>query len=149
MGDFNVVRRFDERFNSLFCSRSARDFNLFIHQVGLTDLKMGGHRFTCFCNRDSKLSKLDRFLVCLSLIDLIPSISVTTLPRKHSDHYPILLSSTGCDFGPQPFKLFNPWMLREGFELVFIKAWNNFKGFGNPYQYLAVKLKHVKEELER
>lgn len=41
MGYFNVVRRSNERFNSSFCLKFARDFNHFIHEVGLTDLKMG------------------------------------------------------------------------------------------------------------
>lgn len=41
LGDFNVVRRSDERFNSIFCARSARDFNHFIHENGLIYMRMG------------------------------------------------------------------------------------------------------------
>ncbi|KAL7608841.1 uncharacterized protein LOC111895805 [Lactuca sativa] len=59
IGDFNVVRRSEERINSIFCMRSANDFNHFICLSKLNDLKMGGQRFTYFQTRGAKLSKLD------------------------------------------------------------------------------------------
>lgn len=40
-GDFNVVRKHDERFNSKFCPRVAADFNSFISDAGLIVLNMG------------------------------------------------------------------------------------------------------------
>lgn len=144
MRDFNVVRRPDEWFNSVFCARSASDFNNFIHENGLIDIKMGGHRFTYFHNGDLKLSKLDRFLVCPKFIDLAPSATVIALPREISDHCPILLSTSWCDFGPPPFKMFNSWLSRDGFEKVFISAWNNFIGYGTQDLYMNAKLKCIK-----
>lgn len=139
MGDFNAVRRKDERFNSIFCEKTASDFNNFIHEMGLIDMKMGGHRFTCFRNQDLKLSKLDRFLLCPTFLNIFPHISVTALPRELSDHCPILLSTSRKDFGPAPFRFFNSWMARDGFEKAFISSWNNFVGYGTPDMYLAVK----------
>lgn len=41
-GDFNAVRRSDERFNSAFCKYTAADFNQFIANAGLKELKMDG-----------------------------------------------------------------------------------------------------------
>lgn len=116
MGDFNAVRRKEERFNSLFCAKTARDFNNFIHGAGLIDMKIGRHRFTCFRKSDLKLSKLDRFLVFPSFLNLAPHAFVTALPREISDHCPILLSTSRKDFGPSPFRFFNSWMLRDRFE---------------------------------
>lgn len=52
IGDFNAVRRSEERFNSGFCSREARDFNRFKHEAGLVDINIEGHWFTCFHNKD-------------------------------------------------------------------------------------------------
>lgn len=104
LGDFNAVRRDEERFNSNLCARSAMVFNRFIHDGGLHDLKMGGHRFTYFCHDDLKLSKLDRFLVCSDFLSIFPNVVVTALPRETSDHCPILLSTTSLDFGPTPFR---------------------------------------------
>lgn len=99
-------------------------------------------------NKDLKLAKLDRFLVCPSFIDLNPTLLVTTLPKEISDHCPILLSTTWCDFGPPPFKMFNSWLSRDRFEHIFISVWNNFIGFGTPDQYLNAKLKCVTEALK-
>ena len=41
-GDFNAVPRRDERFNSAFCKYTAADFNQFIANAGLKELKMDG-----------------------------------------------------------------------------------------------------------
>ncbi|XP_023762863.1 uncharacterized protein LOC111911301 [Lactuca sativa] len=148
MGDFNAVRRPEERFNSVFCRRTARDFNEFIRDSGLMEPKMGGFRFTCFRDADAKLSKLDRFLHSPCFLDIAFNVTVTTLPRELSDHCPILLSNSRRNFGRPPFKLFSSWMLRDGFEKAFITSWNNFVGFGTPNQYLAAKLKHVKKGIK-
>lgn len=149
MGDFNVVRRPDERFNSIFCPRTAKDFNNFILDSGLIDLKMGGFRYTCCRSEGIKLSKLDRFLISPDFLGIAPKTFVTALPRELSDHSPILLSTNSPDFGPPPFKLFNSWLLRDGFKKAFITRWNNFTGYGTPDQYLAAKLRHVKDALRK
>lgn len=41
LGDFNVVRSPEERKNSYFCMRAARDFNDFIHESDLYEYTMG------------------------------------------------------------------------------------------------------------
>lgn len=66
LGNFNAVRRPDERMYSQFCSITTAGFNNFIAEAGLIDLKMGGYKFTYSCTRELKLSKLDRFLCCLN-----------------------------------------------------------------------------------
>lgn len=106
-GDFNVVRRQEERINSMFCQSSANYFNKFIELAGFHEPKMGGFRFTYFQKAGAKLSKLDRFLVCSEFSNLFPHVSATALPRDKSDHCPILLSQSRANFGPLPFKLFN------------------------------------------
>lgn len=132
-----MSQRPDERFNSIFFTRTARDFNHFILETGLTYLKIGDHHFTCFRNENLKLNKLDRFHVCPCLLDIIPSVSVTTLPRELSDHCPVLLSSSEWYFGPSPFRLFNSWMIRDGFKKAFIIAWNNFCRLWYPWLLLG------------
>ena len=63
-GDLNIVRSREERRNCRFCASSAYWFNRFIDMTELHDLRMGGHRYTFYCQTEAKLSKLDRFLVC-------------------------------------------------------------------------------------
>ncbi|XP_021974840.1 uncharacterized protein LOC110869947 [Helianthus annuus] len=45
-GDFNVVRGAEERKNSRFKARCARDFNQFIHDADLCDFELKGSKFT-------------------------------------------------------------------------------------------------------
>lgn len=48
---------------------------------------------------------------------------------------------------PRPFKLYNSWMLKDGFEEVIRKACYEFVGFETPDAYLPNKLKHVKKAI--
>ncbi|XP_023771170.1 uncharacterized protein LOC111919827 [Lactuca sativa] len=147
-GDFNAVRDPGARSNSQFCPYSASDFNRFIHEANLKDYNMGGERFTYMSRVDAKLSKLDRFLTCPNYLQLFPFSYVTAHPRDLSDHSPITLLSGESDFGPIPFKFFNLWLLKEGFDKVVSDAWNCFRGFGTPDAYLAAKLRFLKDKIK-
>ncbi|KAL4589627.1 hypothetical protein LXL04_002535 [Taraxacum kok-saghyz] len=147
-GDFNAVRRPEERLNSVFCPRTAADFNRFILNSGLVDLNLGGRKFTYFCEDGCKHSKLDRILVCASFLANYPNSSLLALPREHSDHSPILLRTSFMDFGAIPFRFFNSWLERDDFEVLVKDAWTSFEGMGAPDRLLADKLKHVKEKIK-
>ncbi|XP_022008292.1 uncharacterized protein LOC110907651 [Helianthus annuus] len=114
MGDFNEVRDESERFNSEFIATNAEVFNQFILAAGLTEFNMGGGKFTYISDRGDKLSKLDRFLVCLGFMERWPKASVLALNRDASDHRPILMSTVPSDFGHTPFRCFNSWMEMPG-----------------------------------
>lgn len=64
---FNIVRKQDEKINSLFCPSTAFAFNNLIHDSRLFDMKMGDRRFTYLCDEGFKLSKLDRMAVSPTL----------------------------------------------------------------------------------
>ncbi|KAL4560863.1 hypothetical protein LXL04_033019 [Taraxacum kok-saghyz] len=147
-GDFNAVRRPDERFNSTFCLNIAVAFNIFITDAGLLDMNMGGRKFTYFCDDECKLSKLDRFLVCPNFMNAFPNASVMALPREYSDHCPILLKTCRIDFGPTPFRFFNSWLYREDCDTIVKTVWEGFQGGGAPDKYLKDKLRSVKEALK-
>ncbi|XP_052625598.1 uncharacterized protein LOC128132721 [Lactuca sativa] len=148
MGDFNVVRRPEERISSIFCTRSANDFNHFIRSAELADLKMGGQRFTYFKTQGAKLSKLDRFLVCSSFLSISPLASCFAMERDLSDHSPIILRARCDDFGPPPFKLFNSWMTQDGFNENVRNACSEFVGYGYPDMMFMNKLKHLKKVIK-
>ncbi|GJW80269.1 putative RNA-directed DNA polymerase, eukaryota, reverse transcriptase zinc-binding domain protein [Tanacetum coccineum] len=73
----------------------------------------------------AKLSKLDRFLISEDVIDLLPDIRITALDRIWSDDNPILLHVDKIDFGPSPFKLYNSWLLRDGFNDLIKSEWDS------------------------
>nr|GFC57260.1 RNA-directed DNA polymerase, eukaryota [Tanacetum cinerariifolium] len=63
MGDFNEVRRKEDRWGTAFNVFGTRFFNQFISSVGLVEIQLEGYNFTWAHPSASKMSKLDRFLV--------------------------------------------------------------------------------------
>lgn len=96
-----------------------------------------------------KFSKLDRFLVSNSLVDLWSSVVALALERKLSDHCPIVLKDSVKDFGPRPFRVFDVWMEDVEFDVIVKNAWNKMVYSCNPDSILRDKLKNVKEDLRR
>lgn len=84
-GDFDLVRRPKERFNSKFFSYTTSTFNNFIHNTGILEFNMHVRRYTYMCDNGVKLSKLDRILVCPNFISTQPSSMVIALPRECSN----------------------------------------------------------------
>ncbi|GJX20393.1 RNA-directed DNA polymerase, eukaryota, reverse transcriptase zinc-binding domain protein [Tanacetum coccineum] len=100
-GDMNAVKNEQERVGSIFNNIEDDHFNSFIDATDLVDLP-----------------------VRENVIDLIPDIRITALDRIWSDHNPILLHVDKIDFGPSPFKLYNSWLLRDGFDDLIKSEWD-------------------------
>ncbi|GJY64199.1 putative RNA-directed DNA polymerase, eukaryota, reverse transcriptase zinc-binding domain protein [Tanacetum coccineum] len=146
----NEVRIVQERRGFTFSRNEADVFNTFISNTGLIDLPMGGHMFTWTNKAGSKLSKLDRFLIFEEVISLLPDIKITSLDLLWSDHTPILLHCSKCDFGPILFKFYHSWFNREGIHDVIISEFNNLASpsdgskllFHEKLKALKPKIKH-------
>ncbi|XP_021991093.1 uncharacterized protein LOC110887835 [Helianthus annuus] len=115
-GDFNAVRWHEECKNSSFKNTCARNFNEFIHAAGLVVYDLKGRRFTCIRDNGRKLSKIDRFLVCPNFFHKWPEACLRGLSFKHSDHCPLVLTIVNKNFGAKPFRVFNSWMRKVGFQ---------------------------------
>ena len=62
-GDFNIVRRVTEKFNSLTITRSMREFNSLIRELELVDPSLNNAKFTWSNFREHPICyRLDRFL---------------------------------------------------------------------------------------
>ncbi|GJU13395.1 RNA-directed DNA polymerase, eukaryota [Tanacetum coccineum] len=125
LGDFNEVLYEHERHGSLFNSHGANSFNNFITMTGLIDLPLEGYSFTWAYKSDSKMSKLDRFLISKGLLALFPTISALCLDKPLSDHWPILLRELYVDYGPTPFWVFHSWSSKKGFDKMVEYSWKN------------------------
>ncbi|GJR69948.1 RNA-directed DNA polymerase, eukaryota [Tanacetum coccineum] len=145
MGDFNEVRNKEDRFGSVFNAHEASIFNSFIQNSGLVEVELGGCSFTWCHKSASKMSKLDRFLVSDSLLNICPNFNAITLERFLSDHRPILLREIYFDYGPIPFKTFHYWFEMEGFHKLVEDSWKNYSGVeSNAFLYLMGKMKYLK-----
>ncbi|KAJ0445701.1 putative RNA-directed DNA polymerase [Helianthus annuus] len=148
MGDFNEVRYASERMNSEFIEANADAFNQFILSAGLVEFNMGGGSFTYISENGKKLSKLDRFLVCLGFREQWPNATVLALDRVASDHRPIVLSTVQSDFGHIPFRFFNSWFEYSGF-LEFVLQQCRLFSFSGPADLaFAIKLRWLKNKIK-
>ncbi|XP_022030385.1 uncharacterized protein LOC110931294 [Helianthus annuus] len=149
MGDFNEVRNDSKRMNSEFNEANADAFNHFILAAGLEEYNMGGGRFTYISdNGKKKLSKLDRFLVCLGLKENWPSATVLALDRDMSDHRPIILSTVQSDYGHIPFRFFNSWFKYPGFLNFVLERCKEFTFSGPADSAIAIKLRWIKNNIK-
>lgn len=147
-GDFNEVRRLDERFNSNFNERSARVFNDFITRNNLTEIALGGRKFTRVSDDGIKFSKLDRFLVDEGFKGLWNNLSAIVMDRGESDHCPILLRNKVVNYGPKPFRFFDVWLKEADFIDIVKRAWTKDINSTTPDRIFRDRLKSVKEDLK-
>ncbi|GJS26592.1 putative RNA-directed DNA polymerase, eukaryota, reverse transcriptase zinc-binding domain protein [Tanacetum coccineum] len=149
-GDLNVVRNEQERFGSIFSSHEANHFNAFIDSSCLIDLPIGGCYYTWMNKAGTKLSKLDRFLISDDILEAIPDIRITALDRLWSDHTPILFHVEKSNFGPSPFKLYNSWLLRNGFDDLIRSAWSSMENQSNDRSLMShEKLRSIKGSIKQ
>ncbi|GJT34461.1 putative RNA-directed DNA polymerase, eukaryota, reverse transcriptase zinc-binding domain protein [Tanacetum coccineum] len=121
----NAVRNEQERVGFIFNNIEADYFNFFIDATGLVDLPIGGRCFTWMNKVGTKLSKLNRFLISEDVIDFLLDIRINDLDRIWLDHNPILLYVDKINFGPSLFKLYNSWLLRDGFDDLIKSKWDS------------------------
>ncbi|PWA19483.1 cytochrome P450 [Artemisia annua] len=149
LGDFNEVRFASERKGTNFNHIGASHFNSFISNAGLSDLPLGGKRFTRMNNLGSQLSKLDRILVSSHFMDRWPNSNVLALPREFSDHTPLLLNLYCDDYGPIPFKMFNSWLAHEDFPNVLNSCWPSTTCSNNMAANFKSKLQSLKQKIKQ
>ncbi|XP_021995690.1 uncharacterized protein LOC110892858 [Helianthus annuus] len=147
-GDFNAVRFKEERRNSVFKPACASNFNSFIHHMDLMEYNMVGNQFTCVRANGRKLSKIDRFLVSSNLFNKWPEASVRALHNLHSDHRPLLLSLSALNYGHKPFRLFNSWLKKDGFDEVVRLAAASFSFEGDPDLFLNKKFAFIRSKIK-
>ncbi|XP_020232360.1 uncharacterized protein LOC109812732 [Cajanus cajan] len=125
VGDFNTVRRQDERKRVIgeYGARDMEEFNLFIRDMELIDIPLVGKRFTWFKSDDSMMSRLDRVLVSESWSAQWGVGYVEVIPRDVSDHCPLILNHKVLNWGPKPFRFNNCWLSHSGIEGVVRSAW--------------------------
>ncbi|GJY52793.1 RNA-directed DNA polymerase, eukaryota, reverse transcriptase zinc-binding domain protein [Tanacetum coccineum] len=123
-----------------FNVRGSDHFNSFISLTGLIDLIIRGRLYTWMNKAGTKLSKVDRFLISDEVLEILPDIRITVLDRLWSDHTHVLLHILKSDFGLIPFKLYNSWLSRDGFDDVIKAAWSSLENNNNDGRILKCQI---------
>jgi exonuclease III len=101
-GDFNIIRFSSDQNKKGGSQKHSKLFNSVINTYDLVDLQMTGGRYTWSNNQENPtLEKLDRYLSCKAWEMILPLALVYKMPREHSDHNPIIISTTN----KQPLKI--------------------------------------------
>jgi len=86
-GDFNIIRRLDEKNNDNYNDRWPYMFNAVIDTLNLREIEMSGRKFTWANHlQNQTFEKLDRILVCTDFESKYPHTTVHALSREISDH---------------------------------------------------------------
>ena len=105
VGDFNAVSHADERrgVNSETSSAMVLEinfFNSFMLDVDLFDVNPLGQKFTWYHASGLAMSRIDRVLISDGWTRCWGMATLWVLPRKISDHCPLVLKSGNTDWGP-------------------------------------------------
>ncbi|XP_070057556.1 uncharacterized protein [Nicotiana tomentosiformis] len=99
-----------------------RDFNEFIEDIGLTEMKTSGRSFTW--TNGHTYSKIDRALVNAEWILTMPHLKVWVMDPSCFDHSPLSITlEEDEDHAPKPFKFLNHLAYHEDFMTLVSEAW--------------------------
>lgn len=125
-GDFNIIRKEDEKNKSGGYNRWSFLFNAIIEQAGLRELALNGRQYRWPNDHlDPTFEKLDRILTSTDWEDLFPLSIVSAMDRVLSDHVPLLIDS-GVALKKDPiFRFESSWFEREGVKEIIEKIWTS------------------------
>ncbi|KAK4410283.1 hypothetical protein Sango_0101300 [Sesamum angolense] len=126
---------------------SIEDFNDMVLDSGLTDAGFEGEPFTWSNKRVWR--RLDRVLYSQEWAELFNSTRVSHLPRRLSDHHPLLISATRTeDKVPSSFRFQHMWIMHPNFQEMIKQSWGALiHGYG--MYRLQQKLYRLKDHLKQ
>ena len=93
-GDFNIIRRQEEKNNDNFDGRWSFMFNMIIESLDLREIDLTGRQFTWANSLPiPTYEKLDRVLTSVEWEQKFPLVTVQALHRAIFDHTPLLVDS--------------------------------------------------------
>ncbi|KAL0288495.1 UNVERIFIED_CONTAM: Retrovirus-related Pol polyprotein from type-2 retrotransposable element R2DM [Sesamum angustifolium] len=122
-GDFNIMlHTHKNRGGTISNLGSIEDFNDMVLDSGLTDAGFEGEPFTWSNKRVWR--RLDRVLYSQEWAKLFNSTRVSHLPRRLSDHHPLLIYATRTeDKVPSSFRFQHMWIMHPNFQEMIKQSW--------------------------
>jgi endonuclease/exonuclease/phosphatase family metal-dependent hydrolase len=124
-GDFNIVRKIEEKSSGNVDIHLMNSFNDMINCSSLRELYRSGSRYT-WTNKQNPpiMCVLDRVLVSGPWEDHFDLATVTTLPRLGSDHSPLVVDTGNSQAVQQRyFRFNNHWLQHQDFKEWVRQKW--------------------------
>lgn len=149
-GDFNLIRKIDERNKQKASNKWSFLFNGIIENWSLRDLEMSGRKFTWSNNQENPFfERLDRVLVSPEWERQYPLVTLRALCRNISDHAGLLLVyETPAPRSIKPFRFERCWFIRKGIDEIVIKAWNSVRHAGDELDFWQDVFKELRKTLK-
>jgi exonuclease III len=146
-GDFNIIRRKEEKNNDNFHARWPFIFNAIIESLDLREIALSGRQFTWANRRTTPTyEKLDRILVRVEVEPKFPLLNVHALTRSGSDHTPLLLDFGSPAHGGKKstFSFELSWFKQEGFIDMVKNEWRSVHNESSPIESWQKKIRHLR-----
>ena len=149
-GDFNLLRRPEEKSNNNYNPRWPFIFNAIIENLNLREIALSGRQFTWASRRETPtFEKLDRVLASVEWEQKFPLVTVRALSRTGSDHTPLLIDSgVHAHAGNKTrFSFELSWLEHEGFHDMVAAEWAAGLIGATPIQTWQNKIRHLRRFL--
>ena len=146
-GDFNILRKPEEKSNDNYNPRWPFIFNAIIENLNLREIALSGRQFTWASRRETPtFEKLDRALVSIEWEQKFPLVSVRALSRSGSDHTPLLIDSGNhAHLGNKSrFSFELSWFDQDGFYDMVAAEWAAVPSGNSPIDTWQKKIRHLR-----
>ncbi|XP_073355500.1 uncharacterized protein [Aegilops tauschii subsp. strangulata] len=149
-GDFNIIRRREDKNNDNFDGRWSFMFNTIIESLNLREIELSGRKFT-WANAlpNPTYEKLDRVLASVDWEQKFPLVTVQALSRGISDHTLLFVDSGQPSHvgNRNVFSFEMAWFEREGFLDFVAREWAKDSGGKTALQRWQNKIRHLRSVL--
>ena len=145
-GDFNIIRRQEEKNNDNFNARWPFIFNAIIDSLDLREIELSGRQYTWSSRREiPTLEKLVRILASVEWEHKFPLVSVRALTRAGSDHNPLLIDSgESAHLGNRSLFSFElSWLRQDGFYDMVRHEWMSISVGASSVERWQNKIRHL------
>jgi hypothetical protein len=145
-GDFNIIRRQEEKNNDNFNARWPFIFNAIIESLDLREIALSGRQYTWACRRENPtFEKLDRVLASVSWEQKFLLVLVRALTREGSDHTPLLIDSgvQAHKGNKNSFSFELSWLKQDGFFDLVSSVWNSIPSGSEALESWQNNIRHL------
>ena len=150
LGDFNLIRRPENRNKEGANLAEILMFNEVISDLGLNEIFLQGRKYTWSNKQTSPLlEKLDWAFTSNSWVLKYPNTTMTALDMSPSDHCPCIISISSHIPKSGTFRFENYWLRQENFGLILNQSWANPTNQVDPAKNVTAKFKNLRKNLKQ
>lgn len=149
VGDFNLIRRPEDRNKPGGDVTEMYLFNEAINYLGLIELPLLGRHFTWTNKQLSPLLKrLDWFFTSVSWTGKYPGTLVKPMVMKTSDHWPCVVEINTDVPRSHVFRFENHWLDKNDFITILLQGWEAHSNIQDLAKIITAKCENLKQKLK-